>query len=184
MIKNMLTKRLFIGSLFDSEDLQKVYPEIIDNFQHVLKGKWTEIENLHLNFKFLGEIDSDKVSEIKDELQDDLKVYESPLKFHGIGAFPNFSDPRVLFMHIFSPDRMVFTASNSIEDKLEKFGIEREKRRFKPHLTLCRIKSIFTGFEDVARDYNKVQFTEVNSFKINLIESELTQKGPIYKIIK
>jgi 2'-5' RNA ligase len=180
----MQGKRLFIGSIIQSEGLLKAYPEIQDNFYHVLKGKWTEKENLHLNFKFLGVVDENKVPEIREALSEELKVHESPLKFHGIGAFPNLKDPRVLFMHIFSPDRAALKIAADIDKKLEEIGIEKEKRRFKPHLTLCRVKSILTGFSDVIFDYDKVNFDMVESFEVNLIESELTQKGPIYTILK
>ena len=179
----MEQKRLFIGSLIQNEEILKSYPGIMDNFYHVVKGKWTEQENLHINYKFLGYVPAEKIDEIKESLSGILKEHNSPLKFHGVGCFPNFAIPRVLFMHVYSPDRSILSAAAEIESKMEALGFPREKRRFKPHLTLCRIKSINTGFEDVVNDYEKVEFTTVPSYSINLIESKLTQNGPIYTVL-
>lgn len=180
----MEQRRLFIGSIIQAEDILKVYPEIKDNFYHVVKAKWTEEENLHINFKFLGEVPEDKLPIIKETLADLLKVYESPLKFHAVGCFPNFENPRVLFMNVYSPDKSILAAAAQIETALETIGFPKEKRRFKPHMTLARIKNIYTGFEDVIKDFEKVVFTKVNSYSVNIIESRLTQEGPIYKIIE
>lgn len=179
----MELKRIFLGTLIDAKGILDAYPEIQESFLNVLKGKWTETENLHINYKFLGEVPIDKIEEIKLSLSDYLKEFESPLKFNGLNCFPNAENPRVLYMNVFSPDKSILSAAANIEVELEKLGFDKENRRYKPHLTLCRIKSAYTGFEDVLNDFSKVKFDSVNSYRINLIESKLTTKGPIYSVI-
>lgn len=179
----MELKRIFLGTLINANGILSALPDIQESFIQVLKGKWTETENLHINYKFLGEVPIDKIEEIKSSLSDYLKEFESPLKFNGLNCFPNTDNPRVLYMNVFSPDKSILSAAANIELELEKLGFDREKRRYKPHITLCRVKSSFTGFEDVLSDFSKVKFDSVNSYRINLIESKLTSSGPIYSVI-
>lgn len=181
--KNMDLKRIFLGTLITSNAIIEAYPDIQDSFIHVIKGKWTETENLHINYKFLGEVPIEKIEEIKAALKDYLKEFDSPLRFNGLNCFPSPDNPRVLFMNVFSPDKSILSAAANIESELEKLGFEKEKRRYKPHITLCRIKTAYTGFEDVLNDYAKVKFDSIESYKINLIESKLTSKGPIYTVL-
>jgi len=61
-------KRCFIAINFDEEiknkivEIQKQLPEFL--------GKKTEIENLHLTLKFLGEIDDDKIKIVQEKLRE------------------------------------------------------------------------------------------------------------------
>src|SRR3989344_2398780 len=49
-------------------------------------GKFTELENLHLTLKFLGEIDEDRIVEVKKRLGE-IKLKEFEGKLHSLGTF-------------------------------------------------------------------------------------------------
>ena len=176
-------KRLFIGTHVDDSLFEFLYKGIQDDFNPVCTGKWVENENLHFTYKFLGDVEEKKISEILSLLKEELNTFNSSLIFKGFGCFPDMQRPNVLFCKIFNPDKQLFKLQESIENKLESLGFEKERRRFKAHLTLRRIKTSTRNFENILSYYKDFEIGEMLSFSVNLIESKLTAQGPIYKIV-
>lgn len=176
-------KRLFIGTYVNNDMFEYQLNEIKDDFKPYVFGKWVEHNNLHFTYKFLGDVEDDKVVEIKDSLKELLITYESPLEFSTLGAFPNKFKPRVLFAGMYNPGGQIFKIQKEIENKMQNFGFEKEKKKFKPHITLCRIKEVKDSPADLFDDYRDRQFGVMPEFSVNLIESELSRSGPVYKIV-
>jgi 2'-5' RNA ligase len=180
----METKRLFIGTFIDSSLFEYVLPEIEDHFREALSGKWVEIENMHFTYKFLGDTEISLIPKIKDRLSDLLKEYDSIIKIKGIGAFPDLRRPRILFAGMFSTNNIIFDIFREMDSRLVEFGFERETRKFNSHITLIRIKDINQDqFREALVKYKDFDFGSLNGFKVELIESKLTPKGPIYKVV-
>ncbi|MFP4542994.1 MAG: RNA 2',3'-cyclic phosphodiesterase [Candidatus Kapaibacterium sp.] len=176
--------RLFIGTFADSSLFEIIYPELKDNFSESLRGKWVELENLHFTYKFLGEVNEDKASEIKDDLSPLLTEYNAFLQFRGISAFPSLSRPKVMFAGVYSEDNLVKKLHAGIDEKLYKFGFEKDKRDFTPHLTLVRIKEYSAKeFKKAAGAYKDHDFGMMPRFRISLIKSVNTSKGPVYSLL-
>ncbi len=183
--QNKKTKRLFIGTFVNRENFEFLYPEIKTDFNKVLSGKWVELENLHYTYKFLGAVEESIIPDIKGVLTDYLRVFKSTLEFRGIGVFPNPSDAKVLWLGLYNPDRLVFDIAQAIDEKMSTIGFRPERRRFLPHVTLNRIKkSLSSGFVDILNDYKTLKADPMTQFSVNLIESQLTPKGPIYSIVE
>jgi RNA 2',3'-cyclic 3'-phosphodiesterase len=179
------TKRLFIGTFIDRQIFAPIYSEIQKDFNKVISGKWVEQENLHFTYKFLGAVEETEIPQIEELLSDYLRTYDSVFEFNRLGVFPNIKEPRVLWLGLFNPDRVVFDISSGIDEKMKSIGFKPERRKFLPHVTLIRIKkSLNTGFVDILKDYNRIDLPPMTSFSVNLIESKLTSEGPIYTIIK
>ncbi len=180
----MNKKRLFIGTFVDKSLFEYVYPNIKADFQNVCKGKWVDIDNLHFTYIFIGEVAEDKVSEIIDCIGEYLGEYDTELYLKGLGVFPNQRRPRVLFANILNEGNQVFDIQSGVENSLKEMGFKPEKRKYIPHLTLCRIKFNQKDFAEVLNRYKQEEFGAMESFKVNLIESKLTRQGPIYAAIK
>jgi 2'-5' RNA ligase len=71
-----------------------------------------------------------------------------------------------------------------LNKRLSKFDIEAEKRKFKGHLTLLRIKE--RANEDFIKRFKEYKFNLIkfNSNKIALIQSILRTNGSEYKVLK
>jgi len=179
------TKRLFIGTFIDRKIFDPIYPEIQNDFSSVISGKWVEPENLHFTYKFLGAVEETKIPEIEDALSDYLITFNSSFEFNKIGVFPNPREANILWLGLFNPDRKVFDIADGIDENMKTIGFKPERRKFLPHVTLIRIKkSLSSGFIDILKEYNRLDIPPMESFSVNLIESQLTPKGPIYTIIK
>ncbi len=177
-------KRLFLATFVDQDIFRYIFEDIKENFSNLSKGKWVEQENLHFTYKFLGDTEEEKIPEIKEALKDELKHFDRNLSFSGLSAFPNLNNPRVLYVPVFSEANILNKIAGQIESKLEKIGIPREKRKFRSHLTLQRVKEVNShDFAEKIRLYKDKQFGFMDGFDVKLVASELTNKGPIYSII-
>lgn len=104
--------------------------------------KWVRPEAIHITLKFLGQVRSDLVPVLEQELTPVFSEFSPPeLQIRGLGAFPNLGRPRVVWAGLNEPKRTLPVIAARLDEALERFGFEREKRPFNPHLTLGRVRS-------------------------------------------
>ncbi|MEO0275895.1 MAG: RNA 2',3'-cyclic phosphodiesterase [candidate division WOR-3 bacterium] len=171
--------RTFIAIDIPDELKEKIYNAFNREREKIKGVKWVEKENLHITLKFLGEIKEEKVKEVEkilDELSNKFKSFE--IKLGELGGFPEFKNPRVLWIGV-SPYEKMEEIFNFIEERIESINIEKEERKFHPHITIARIKERKgVSFEKKKFDYKfKVD-------RIVLFKSDLRPEGPIYTQIK
>jgi len=70
-----------------------------------------------------------------------------------------------------------------IEDKLNKQGFPREKRQFRPHLTLGRVRSgkNISGVLQDLNDHRESDFGQMQVKKVTLFKSTLKPTGAEYE---
>ena len=102
---------------------------------------WTSIPSIHLTLKFLGEINPVLVPQLAEALRTVLKSERNlSLQLHGLGAFPNLKDPRVVWCGIHGDTEGLAQLQNHVETVCASLGFSPEDRAFRPHLTLGRVK--------------------------------------------
>ena len=144
--------------------------------------KLVERENLHLNLKFLGDLRDSEVSEVRSRLSS-LSLKGASVTVSGVGVFPTFSRPRVVWAGIAPEDEpLVVPIARGVIDILEGIG-ERDDRPFKPHVTLARVRSgrNMRELTEALRQISRMEFGTVNLSEIKLKSSSLTPNGPIYR---
>jgi len=149
----------------------------------VYQVKWVRPENIHLTLKFFGNIEEKTIEEISRVIKGVAsKVDTFDLDVRGIGVFPNISRPRVVWVGVESADQNLDLLHKEVEVTLEKIGFEPEGRKFAPHLTLGRVKSL----KDKRRLIDQVQMfkgCELGSFNVEnlfLFKSDLRPSGAVY----
>jgi 2'-5' RNA ligase len=103
--------------------------------------RWTRREQVHLTLKFLGDVEISKLDELTrltEECARDTRAFD--VSFERLAAFPNARRARVLAIEL-SPDPRLAELATRLEQAVERFGIPRERRPFRPHLTLARFKT-------------------------------------------
>lgn len=105
--------------------------------------RWVRPEGIHITLKFLGQIRTDLVPALEENLTVLFADY-SPvqLAIRGLGAFPNLARPRVVWAGIHDHSGTLSSMAGRVEAALEPLGFAREKRTFSPHFTLGRVKSM------------------------------------------
>ncbi|MDY6800588.1 MAG: RNA 2',3'-cyclic phosphodiesterase [Bacteroidota bacterium] len=169
--------------------VSKQTAEQIKNIKDELQDeniKWVEIFNIHITLFFVGDTDEEMIQSISSNLNNLLYSKESfILKGKGIGVFKNLQNPRVLWMGIEESEYLQHLKL-TIDQMMKKLGFEIETRKFKPHLTLGRIKFVNDKrkFKNVLDCYKEFYFQDFKINKVIFYESKLTPSGPVYKVIK
>jgi 2'-5' RNA ligase len=145
--------------------------------------RWIKPENYHFTLKFLGEVDDRLVPPLGDAARR-AASRSSPftLSLEGIGAFPDLGRPRVIFYGIGEGFEELRKLAGLVEDECEILGFERERKRFRAHLTLARVRrpvpeevtAILRAFPGAGEEAR----LEVGRFV--LMSSRLTPSGAIY----
>ena len=134
-----------------------------------LKMKWVRPESIHLTLKFLGNIPVDDLDRVGDAMTDTAENFGPvSLAARGIGVFPNMRRPRVVWVGISGQVQQLVDVQAALDERLMKIGFTKEKRSFKGHLTLGRIKQRidndrlmaamreFSGFESDPYDAQEI----------------------------
>ncbi len=177
--------RFFVG-IFTTKKLEEHINRLKDEISDSIIGKWTEIQNLHITLQFIGNVEESKRINLLYNLEDISKEF-SPftVAYDGVGAFPNTSKPRILWIGISKGANSLKALANKIVRANAKSGIIPETKPFYPHVSICRIQEITSNkIYPFMRKHKDVFFLEEEITKIALVKSSLTSIGPIYTIVE
>lgn len=144
-------------------------------------ARWARVEGMHVTLKFGGEVAAERVEQIKKELEGVRSAAAVELNFRGVGFFPNAKHPRVFWAGIEATPNLAEMAAE-IEKRLERLGIPREGRAFRPHLTLARFKSEegLAKLREAIEKAGAMEFGATRSGEFYLYESKLLRGGAVY----
>lgn len=169
--------RCFICIDFPDEVVKEVarVQEILQKTN--FSGKLTELENLHLTLKFLGEIEENKVELVKERLRK-TKFFEMELSLGEVGVFSFNRSPRIVWSKV--NGKGIFELQKEIDNSLNDLFSKEE--RFMSHLTIARIKYVKDkiGFNNYVKNIKikKIKF-KISDFKLK--KSELKSPWPVYR---
>ena len=146
-------------------------------------AKLVEKENLHFTLKFLGEINEEQLEEASKGLSELAKnISPFTVLLSGIGAFPNLSYIRVVWVGAISDD--FFKLHRGVAVSLR--GIGKPEKEAIPHLTIARVRSARDKetIAKIIRRYEKEAFGSMQVDKIKLKKSTLTPRGPVYEDVR
>ncbi|BCS88734.1 RNA 2',3'-cyclic phosphodiesterase [Pseudodesulfovibrio sediminis] len=103
--------------------------------------RWSKPGNWHLTLKFLGEIDESRLPRIIEALTA-IRFDPFVLQAGGAGVFPRTQHPRVVWLGLKEGAKACTALALQIEDALAPLDIPQEKKQFRPHLTLGRIRRL------------------------------------------
>lgn len=147
----------------------------------IKNGRPVPAEQLHLTLKFIGEVESSRLLDIHETLEE-ITFDTFSIKVKGIGTFPPRGAPRILWAGI-APTDATTRLRKTIENKLAAINIPREKQKYTPHITLARLKNC--PLQQVHSFLAGNALLETQEFEIasfSLYSSQLTKKGAIHSI--
>lgn len=108
--------------------------------------RWVPVENIHLTLKFLGDLEAASVDPVAERM-DAAAGANAPFSLiaRNVGGFPNLRRFRVLWIGMDGDTKRLETLRRDVESELESLGVEKERRRFHPHLTLARTRQRLDG---------------------------------------
>ena len=166
---------------FISIDLPKEIKDYLYELQNKLKTlpakvKWTSKKTLHQCLFFIGEINENKLQQIKEKLNK-IKFKTFEVYLDKLGFFPDENYIRIIWVGL-NPKNKVIELQQKIDSEL--LNLIKRDKEFKVHITLGRVKFIKNKqeFKEKAKINIEKKRFQVNEFK--LIKSDLTKDGPKY----
>ncbi|TXT56869.1 MAG: RNA 2',3'-cyclic phosphodiesterase [Candidatus Thorarchaeota archaeon] len=145
------------------------------------KMKLVEPENIHFTLRFLGDTSLAKLEALEKEVEK-VSFDSFDIMIETVGTFPKISKPRVVWVGVIHNATKFIELKRMIDSGFARQGY-RKDRRFTPHATIARIRSI----KDRKRLKENLMFladTKIGKMEIkrvSMMSSTLTPKGAIYK---
>lgn len=145
-------------------------------------AKWVRPENLHVTLKFIGEIDEERVAELRASLFEAVKEQKSfPIEFKGMGAFPDVRRPRVVWVGMTDPEKSLEKLAQRVEECTVAAGFAKADKAFSAHLTVCRFGNMPSGrFAKGMERFENEAFGSMTADRMFLIRSQPGQHGSDY----
>ncbi|HYR90230.1 MAG TPA: RNA 2',3'-cyclic phosphodiesterase [Terriglobia bacterium] len=114
----------------------------LSEVQHDLRSlsdtvQWVAPDSIHIALKFIGEIPEKRLEDIDSALTS-LNWKPFTVTVRGVGFFPGTRSPRVLWAGLEAPTMK--DLAEQVDARMERHGFDKEKRVFRPHITLARAR--------------------------------------------
>ncbi|MEA3435249.1 MAG: RNA 2',3'-cyclic phosphodiesterase [Thermodesulfobacteriota bacterium] len=147
------------------------------------KARWVRPENIHLTLKFLGDINKEDIKKAGDAIISAAGENASmSLGAKGIGFFPGVKRSRVIWTGIAGQKKELTDLQKTLDGKLDTVGFPKEKRPFKGHLTIARIKRKIDAMRlvDAMKEFGRFESKTFIADEVVLFKSELKPSGAVY----
>ena len=169
----------------------KLPKDVIETLGHLqselkkqgLKLRWVRPENIHLTLKFLGDVSAERLRAVACAIQKVAGNHPAfSLESRGLGAFPSVKKSRVVWSGIHGNTEVLTALQSDLDRELAEIGFVPDKRAFKGHLTLGRVKGridgkLLTGAITACGSFTSSPWTVE---RLVLFRSELKPTGAVY----
>ena len=171
--------RLFVGL-----DLPEGLRDTLAMLERGIPGaRWIESDNYHVTLRFIGEVPEDRAEDIDSALAG-VQAPSFALSLAGVGHFGKLRKARSVWAGVEANDALNRLQAG-VGSAVVRAGFPAEARRFRPHVTLARIKGEtghhVANFLSEHGDFRAPPF-EVRAFI--LYESQLTRHGAQYRALQ
>jgi 2'-5' RNA ligase len=149
-------------------------------------ARWVPPRGIHLTLKFLGQTSTDQIDAITEALKSACAdIAPFTYSVGGLGCFPNPRRPRVVWVGVQERTGALSTLQRATEDACAGFGFQRERRAFRPHLTLGRLRDNAPARErraigELIEQAEVGSLAEVTATGIRFVRSDLRPDGAVY----
>ena len=140
------TVRAFVALDLDTISLRRVarVAERLRMGSGAPSATWTPLEKMHVTLKFAGELPRSAVAPLEQSLAPLVEGKDapdgSPLR---LDAFPSIPDATVVVVQLEDADGSLAKLAQKVEKVMLAYGVPREDRPYRPHVTLARLKRAY-----------------------------------------
>jgi len=143
-------------------------------------ANWVPEENIHITLRFIGEVFEHAAEDIVHALAE-IDADPFDVAISGAGHFETGNKVRALWLGVERNDALIHLRDR-VESALVRCGIRPEGRRFKPHVTLARLKDVAP---EKARGWLQANtLFKAMPFRVDrfvLYSSFVTRNGSLYR---
>jgi len=181
------TIRTFIAVELSADVCRRAADLVARLAQTDVKAKWVDSDNMHLTLKFLGDVPKDQIRTLCSKVADAvIGIPAFSIDCRGAGAFPRISRPRTIWLGVGQGTEDLVRLQAAIDKAVAKIGFPRDGRKYKPHLTLGRVRGGGPGISalgELVEQNSDFVAGECSIGQVILFASELTPQGPIYTVL-
>jgi len=139
--------------------------------------RWVRPEGYHLTLRFLGNVARDAVAELAERVTEEVApLAPFAIQLGGALVFPSPRNPRVVALAV-EPEALLASLAERVERGVVAVGRKAERRRFRAHLTLGRVRNRrFPSIDGEA----SIDCPAFPVDEIVLFQSDLQRTGAVY----
>ncbi|HEY8613700.1 MAG TPA: RNA 2',3'-cyclic phosphodiesterase [Roseomonas sp.] len=142
-------------------------------------ARWVPPENYHLTLRFIGEVEGWRADEV-DEALSTIRCRPFELCLRGVGTFEKAGKIQTLWIGVEKCEGLTHLQSK-VETALQRMGLDPERRRFAPHITLARTdKAPPEKLVSWVQSHNLFRAPPVAMEHFTLFSSRLGKENPVY----
>ena len=169
--------------LFAGIPLPSAVRESLGALQTGIPGaRWVAPESLHLTLVFIGEVDEGAAEDI-DEALAAIRGPAFDLRLSEVGHFGNRKSARAIWAGVVRAEPLT-RLQEKVEVALNHAGIDVERRKYKPHVTLARLRNApVAKVGDFLEAHNTFAAGPFAVDRFVLFRSRLGSGGAVYEIL-
>lgn len=180
-------KRIFTA-IDISEEARRKASGYIENLRQQfpkLRVGWDKPEKLHLTLKFLGETSAGQLAKLTKAVDAAARgIPGFKLRIEDTGVFPNPRKARVLWLGVKDEKGNLRKLNEALENECERQDLAREKRDFKAHLTIARLREPEKSKKLIEAHLQETFIAvEFEVSEIVIYQSELSPHGSRYTVV-
>lgn len=177
----MEKSRCFLAIPIDEIDTMEVYKEL-----NKLGTKMTLVKphQYHITVHFFGDITNNQIINIQNAINL-VEFREFEITFKGLNYFPTKGKPRIIYIDTQKGRDELISLANTIQGILVENEFKLDRKKFKPHVTLSRIRDSYNidKLKNLIMQYKNTEFPPQTVSSVKLYKSTLKHTGPEYDIL-
>jgi 2'-5' RNA ligase len=173
----------------------EVWPEIRERAQALIQRfkdttarvTWVKPDQMHLTMNFLGDVEMNEIPAVCKAVTDATAAFAPfDVEMAGVGVFPSYENPRTIWLGVTDGSDQLVALHAALEANLGELGFRVEARRFRPHLTLGRVRSLPKGPGQLAgliKQHAEFEAGPMMVSEVTVMSSELGRDGPRYETL-
>jgi 2'-5' RNA ligase len=180
--KRLETIRAFVALDLESMSLRRV-TRVSDRLRMgsgAPSASWTPVAQLHVTLKFMPELPAKAIAPLGKALGTIAAGLEAPAPSPmRLDAFPSIEAASVVVVELADADGALKKLAGKIDKLAAKHGVKLEKRAFRPHVTLARLKRPYDATRWLRQELTEGA-GECRASSLTLYRSDLSLEGATY----
>ena len=173
----------------------EVWPEIRERARALIhrfkdttaKVTWVKPDQMHLTMNFLGDVPLNDIPAVCKAVADAVEPFKPfDVEMATVGVFPNYENPRTIWLGVGDGHEELVSLHTALQARLGDLGFRIDARRFHPHLTLGRVRSLPDGPGQLAgliKQHADFEAGPMMISEVTVFSSDLGRDGPTYEVL-
>ncbi|QDU97752.1 RNA 2',3'-cyclic phosphodiesterase [Lignipirellula cremea] len=148
--------------------------------------RWVEDEQMHITLNFLGDVPSVAIPAVCEAMARAAGAMPAfDMVVRGAGAFPRNDRPRTIWLGVEEGSEELIELQRAVGMELDKIGIYTDRKKFRPHITLGRVRGgkSMEALAELLEANADFSAAAMQVAEIVMISSFLERRGPIYDVM-